>query len=275
MYTAKDIFIDDVKLQDFGLIVTLDSQEPILPPTIDYTTRVPGRNGEYDYGADMGPRPFDLECKFQRLSHRDLKVKIREFVELFIDTRGRPKTVKLRFGDEMDKFYMVRVSGSIPLSRLAGLPSFTLPLIAIENPNANFVVSSEDITWGSDTPFMSDVPMDAKYVYDVTGSEQLRIHNFGKLIAQPIIEITGSAAALNLTLNGVRVEMGSLSNNTILIDCHEYIALKDGSNFTGELINGMTGAFEDLLLETGENIVWITGTDININIAFKFNAQYM
>jgi phage-related protein len=274
MSTEEDVYIDDVRLQDMGVIVKLDSQEPILPSTIDYTVYIPGRHGAYDYGAYRGPLPFDLECMFQRMSYSDLKVKIREFVELFIDTRGRPKTVKLKFGDEMDKFYWVRFSGSIPLNRLAGMPSFTLPLVAIENPNANFVESSEEIAWDSDTPFMSDVTLDAKYVYDITTPQDLRIHNFGNLIVEPIIEIVGSASSLTLTLNSVSVTIGAFSNSTILIDSKEYIALQNGADYTGEIIDGMTGAFEDFLLETGENIVEVSGSNLNFKITFKFHAQY-
>src|SRR5690625_4940994 len=107
LYEAR-VWIDDELLQDEGITVLLSSEEPALPSMRNISVTVPGRHGSYDFGAYFEPRNFTLNCVFPRQSYSDLKAQIREFNRLLVDAYGRPKTVKLRFGDEVDKYYNVR-----------------------------------------------------------------------------------------------------------------------------------------------------------------------
>src|SRR5690625_811315 len=126
------VWIDDVLLQEIGISVLLNSDEPALPALRNSIVNVPGRHGAYDFGAYLEPREFTLNCVFPRQSYTDLKRHIREFNHLFVDEYGRPKTVKLRFGDEPDKYYNVRLTGGIPVERVAERGFITINLTAFD-----------------------------------------------------------------------------------------------------------------------------------------------
>src|SRR6185312_12680163 len=110
---------------------------------------VPGRHGAYDFGAYFEPREFALNCVFRRQGYDDLKRQIRALNRLFVDQFGRPKTVKLRFGDEVDKYYNVRITEGISVDRVAERGFFTLSLTAFD-PYAYSTVTADEILWGSE-----------------------------------------------------------------------------------------------------------------------------
>src|SRR5690606_39424173 len=94
-------------------------RSPALPSLRNLSITVPGRHGAYDFGAYFEPRQFTLNVVFPRQSYADLKYQIRQFNRKFVDDYGRPKTVQLRFGDEPDKYYNVRISDGISVERVA------------------------------------------------------------------------------------------------------------------------------------------------------------
>lgn len=263
--------IDGKHISSLNLRMFADHDHPAVSQTRDYTVEIPGMNGAYDYGADLGPKPFNLPLEIQGCNTQaELALAIRNLLPTFIDLKGKPKTVKLIFDYEKDVFYLARYSGTLPIERIFRKGKFVLPMKAYD-PNKHFVVSSEEITWGSETPFMSDVPLDAQYTFGIIGPQNLTVYNFGTLTVHPVIEITGSAQALTLTINGKSFSLGAFADTTIVIDSKEYVVLKEGSNF----LSGLTGDLENLYLEPGGNIIGVAGSVLNIKITFKFHAQYL
>src|SRR5699024_9182498 len=143
------VWIDDYLLQDEGVSVRLSTKEPAMPSVRNIGVTIPGRHGAYDFGGYLEPREFTLDIVFPRQSYTDLKRQIRRFNRLFVDDYGRPKTVMLRFGDEIDKYYNVRVTGSIPVDRTAERGFVTVPLTAYD-PYAYSRVNANEVTWGSE-----------------------------------------------------------------------------------------------------------------------------
>src|SRR5690606_4911442 len=103
----------------------------------------------YDFGGWFEPRQFTLNVVFPRQSYTDLKQQIRKFVRKFTDEYGRPKTVKLRFGDEVDKYYNVRVTQAIPVERAAERGYLSLGLTAYD-PYAYSTVMADEVVWGNE-----------------------------------------------------------------------------------------------------------------------------
>src|SRR5690625_1444195 len=120
------VWIDGELLQDEGIAVLLSSEEPALPSMRNISVTVPGRHGVYDFGAYLEPHEFTLNIVFPRQSYSDLKRQIRAFNRRFIDEYGRPRTVTLRFGDEVDKHYYVRLTEGVPVERAADRGYLTL-----------------------------------------------------------------------------------------------------------------------------------------------------
>ncbi len=273
--TEADVFIDDFRLQDLGLYVKLSSQEPILPPTRDLVVEIPGMNGAYDYGADFQPRPFDLDCMFEQMSFTDLKFKVRELIRLFVDGYGRPKTVKLKFGDEMDKFYFVRVSGGVPLDRLTGMPSFTLPLTAFD-PNAYSVVNNDEITWGSE-----EITFASSYLLGTIGAGTHEItapttivETVNGYTLKPLFNINGTGTNVIVSSNGKSFSLGTFTNTSWVIDGDRWTVLKNGANGLSDYNkNYPSGDWIELI--NGDNEITISGTGLNLTFEVRFRDKYM
>ncbi|OLO40321.1 hypothetical protein BTR23_07480 [Alkalihalophilus pseudofirmus] len=264
------IILDGVTTKELGLRVLRDYEDPSLPQTIDNTVIIPDRHGEYDFGANMGRKEFYLPIFLESQETRyERDIKIDQLKQILLDSRGKPRYFDLVFEERKDRKYRVRYSGALPVDTLLTHARFTLPLIAFEDPFANFIISSEEIIWDSDTPFMSDVPLDAHYIYDITSPETLTIHNFGTMIAKPIIEIEGSASTITLSANGKSFSFDSFSESKIIVDDYKYTVTKNGENHLFD----MTGDF--LNLETGANEVTVSGSSLNVKITFKFYAKYL
>lgn len=267
------VFIDDVKLQDLGIEVHLDSDEPLFPEVRTSSITIPGKHGAYKFGSDLQPLDFELKCSFDRSeSYTELAHRARDFKKLFIDTYGRPKRIKLRFESDPDKFYYVEYSGKVPFERLANFGLFSLPLKAYDPHAYSIVKSTDDVLWGDDIPFMSDIPLGiGANSYTITSPQTLNIDNFGSQVVRPIVEITGSATSLTLTIKGESFSLGTFTNSTILIDTERYAAIKNGQNFLFQL----QGNLEKLEFMPGANAIQIGGSNLNINIAFKYRAKYI
>ena len=123
-----------VKPSDIGLIVTRESQRPILPSTRDYLITIPGRNGIRDFGADVEGRSFSFECVFITNDYIELQKRVETLARILVDSYGRPKTIDLVLDVHKDRFWKVRYSGSLEIIRNFGLGTFTLPLIAFDEP---------------------------------------------------------------------------------------------------------------------------------------------
>jgi hypothetical protein len=164
-------------------------------------------------------------------------------------------------------------NGRVPLERLANFGLFSLPLKAHDPHAYSTSESTDDVVWGSDAvTFMSDILLgvgDSNYV--ITSPQSIKIENFGSLIVRPIVEISGSAENLAFTLNGERFLLGSFTNSSLLIDAERYSVVKDRKNYLFQ----MQGNLEKLELKPGANTVGISGTNLNINISFKFRAKYI
>ena len=267
------VFIDDVKLQDLGIEVHLDSDESLFPEVRTSSITIPGKHGAYKFGSDLEPLDFELKCWFDRSgSYTELAHRTRDFKKLFIDTYGRPKRIKLRFESEPDKFYYVEYSGKVPLEKLAHFGVFSLPLKAYDPHAYSIVESTKGVKWGDRIPWMSQIPISlGRTSYTISSPQTLSINNYGSLVVRPVIEISGSATSLTLTIKGESFSMGTFTNSTILIDAERYAAIKNGQNFLFQL----QGNLEKLELMPGANAIQIGGSNLNINIAFKYRAKYI
>ncbi|PFF00487.1 putative phage tail component, N-terminal domain-containing protein [Bacillus sp. bc15] len=265
--------IDGKRLNELSLALLPGFQHPAAPPIRDYTVSIPGRPGAYYFGSDIDPLEFKLPLIIKpQEDRRKLSLAIREMVTAFIDPYGKPKEIKLIYDYEPDKYYLARYSGSLPIDRYFRMGKFELPLIAYDPHAYSIVESSKGIKWGDRIPWMSQIPIGlGRTSYTITSPQTLSINNYGSLVVRPVIEISGSATALTLTINGESFSIGTFTNSTILIDAERYAAIKNGQNFLFQL----QGNLEKLEFMTGANAIQIGGSNLNINIAFKYRAKYI
>lgn len=253
--------------------VLKDYVDPSIPATRDSSVVIPGRHGEIDFGAYLGNREFSFPIVLiPQSSYYEALAKTDELKKILLDSYGRPRTFKLVVGNQPDRYYNVRYSGSLPINDLLKNRFFTLSLIAHDPHAYSIVESTEDVLWGDDIPFMSDITFGiGADLYTVTTPQTLNIDNFGAQVVRPIVEITGSATSLTLTIQGESFSIGTFTNSTIVIDAERYAAIKNGQNFLFQL----QGNLEKLELMPGTNAINIGGSNLNINIAFKYRAKYV
>jgi len=120
----------DVQL---GIQLLSGYSEPIAPGTRDKTVVIPGRDGEYDFGADLGPRLFKLKCEFVDATTREeLQTAVRALAAHLVDSEGKPRDLALSSVKEPGKSYTVRLQGSLDIKRIISHGTFTLTLYAAD-----------------------------------------------------------------------------------------------------------------------------------------------
>jgi phage-related protein len=123
------IRLDNIPISEYNLKCELEHDHPALFSTRDYSNEIPGMPGAHDFGADRGPKPFNLPIKiFNVSSNNEIALAMRKFTTALVNPDGTLKTVKLSFDYEPEKFYMARYSGNLPLQRLVYQGVFNLPL---------------------------------------------------------------------------------------------------------------------------------------------------
>ena len=269
------VYIDDTLLQDLGARVRLSSQEPMLPAIRNQTITVPGRHGAYDFGGWLEPREITLNCVFERReNYSELKRSIQQLNTLLLDEWGRPRTVRLRFGDAMDRYYNARLVSAVDIERVARLGVFSLPFIAFD-PHAYFLYSSTNIILDSDIPVLSDITLGAQYEFNLnptpTKSEVCEIINDGTASVRPKILISGTADSIDF--------WNTRNNNAFFINNVKDMIEIDGENYTVK-VNGvnklsiLNGDFIELL--PGVNSIVIGAEKhSNLNVSFDFTFKYL
>mgnify|MGYP001220093900 CR=1 FL=1 len=132
MNTYEAIWLDDKSNVDLGFIVRGTSRRPGLPATVDRTVTIPGRHGQYDFGAELSSRSIVLDCVFITRNATELQQKVMELARFLTDSFGRPRTLKLRFRERPGQFFTVRWTGSFDVERIIGTGLFSLTFVAFD-----------------------------------------------------------------------------------------------------------------------------------------------
>lgn len=105
---ALDVDSDNI-LQPLGVKVVGDSRYESPPETEDYTEKVPGQDGEIDFGCDLKPRFLELHCVAE-VDVADRPAALDTYMGYLNPLLGAQG---LTFANEPGKVYLVRYSGKI------------------------------------------------------------------------------------------------------------------------------------------------------------------
>jgi phage-related protein len=261
------ITLDGHTLDYFGLIPLKGHDNP-TPATRDKSLVIPGKHGAWDFGADMDIIQFNFPMAFNEEDRIAVQSRIRAFTAFLFDAYGRPRTFKLIFDYEPDKFYMVRYSGQMKPERLFGLGTFDLPLTAFD-PIAKYVVPSDEIIMDSDIPIMSDILWDTGFSNRlITTPQTFEIINNGTLVIIFTCKIEGSGTNLALSANGKTMTLGTFANKVYEIK-DNYIVKVDGITD----LTSTNGVFLELM--PGVNTISVTGSSLNLTISESLTYKYV
>lgn len=261
-------YLGDKSFEELGIVMLQSYQHPV-PSTRDMTLAIPGRHGTYDFGATLDSRYFDLSVALIANDRVSMQSAIRTLSAHLFDAYGKPKTQKLVFDEEPDKFYWVRYSGSMPIQRIVGVGIFNLPLVA-HDPFANFIVPSDEISWDSDIPIDADVLWNTGLgPYQITQPETLVISNSGSQTLRLSYTLEGSGNDVTISANGKSFSLGSFTDTTWEINGDKFTIKENGVNN----LTSMTGDFIELF--PGENNVTFSGSSLNLTFSESLTFKYI
>jgi predicted phage tail component-like protein len=264
------ITLDGYSLRSFGLCCEKQNH-PITPNFKIKTMSIPGKVGLYEFGVEIQERETSFNIGIIDKDKTALQYKLRRFVAFLHDVYGKPRSIRLAFNYEPDKYYVVKISNRIEPDRVSRTGKFTLQFTAYD-PYAYSSVYADEILWGSNViTFMSS------YLLGHNGSDGLKtinapttlnIHVDG-LAIKPVIEITGTATSLSLSVNGYNITFPSFTASEWIIDCDKYSVLKNGTNAFGLV------SLREFILLPGNNSAAVTGTGINVTMRIKSRDKYL
>jgi phage-related protein len=262
------IYLDGKPISDWGLQIQKEHDHPAVGEMRSKVMVIPGMPGQWDFGSELGPKPFRFPLGFVEYDLYEKQRKLNEFVAFLFDVYGKPREMKLSFDYEPDKYYLVKVSGGFTPRRIRGAAFFDLPLIA-NKPQKRFIVPSDEITMNSDIPVLSDILWDTGFSNQViTAPGTFEIINNGSIVILFSFSLVGSGDNVSLSANSKTMTLGSFSNKTIEVS-DNYVVKVDGvSDLT--ISNGV---FLELL--PGVNELIVSGNNLNLTISESLTYQYV
>ena len=225
--------------------------------------------GVWSFGHQIGTRTFEIPLKHLYNDMYKRQRFLNELVAFLFDENGFPREFKLFFEYEPDKYYKVRISGQLNPERLLFSNTFSLTLIA-NDPYKYFVNTMDDITWGSDISFMSDITLGGKEAfYQILGPQVLQLENQGTLSQKLSMLIVGKGEDVKFALGGKSFSLGSFSNSTYVIDGDNYNVSKNGV----DNLSVMDGDF--LSMSKGKNSLKISGSSLNFTLTITNHYKYI
>lgn len=258
--------LGDTTAAELGLLLRPGTQSPGLPATRDRTLTIPGRPGEYDFGADLGPRLFTLDCLlYDAETPGQLQDRIRQLASHLIDPQGRPRTLPLIFEWEPDRVYFVRYAGQLPIHRLVTAGEVTLPLSA-HDP---FAYDATETDWAAriDPGGILEIAVsgnvESPIVLTLAPVEQLHAIDMGS--AGPDAEVpTVTNPSISIGDKTIAYDGVLEPGDELVIDTDRFTATLAGEN----VLDVVTGDFPRL--QPGDQIVSYeddtsnTGADVRI-----------
>lgn len=272
MKTEHTVFLDGVDVSTLGLIFSRGHNNPIISGTRDKSSTIDGTNGEYDFGADLEPIYFSLPFYIWKSDPFTLQGHVRTIKKILLDGFGKPRTFKLQFGYEMDKYYNVRVIGNVDINRIfAKAGEFTLSLKCFEGC-AYSVAKNDEVTWGSEV-----ITFTADYSFGHNGSGARTFTEPGMTVVtvtgnnlRPVLHVIGSGTDVTLSCDDKTMTLGTFENANWKLDLENYIVTKDNAL----ALHLIGGSWLNLYLKHGENKILMDGSDLNLTFSVEFRDRF-
>lgn len=254
--------------KEWGLIFLQKHYHPATPEIRNKTMTIPGMSGEWDFGSERGPKPFNLPFGFIEYDRFTKQRKLNDFVAFLFDAYGTPRSLRLIFDYEPDKYYDVKLSARIDPERLFHATRFDLSLIA-HKPERKFIMPSNEIRMGSRIPIMSHIMWGTGISQrSITSPQTFRIANNGTLAIPFTFRLEGSGTNVSVKVNGKTMTLGTFTNKVFEVQ-DKFIVKVDGITD----LTSTNGVLLELL--PGMNEITVSGSNLNLSFSEKLTYQYV
>jgi phage-related protein len=264
------IFLDGFPISKWGLQIQKEHEHPATPDIRRKTMTIPGMPGEWDFGAEIGSRPFNFPVGFIEYDPIQKQRRLREFVAFLFDENAKPREMKLSFDYEPEKYYLVKVPNSFTPQRIPSFAFFALPLIA-SKPFAYADLNAFDPV---DVPNFGEASGEDYYPNTSTFSwiynnHYSGVHNYSSLKTDFIVTIEGTVANPSITHleTSKKLILPSITNQKLEID---------SSRFTMKVnsISRLSGTdFFSLISE--DNSLLFEGENPNAKVTYKWKHKFL
>lgn len=259
---------DTYRFEYFGLIAKQGHVNPITPIYESKTLAIPGRVGLWDYGTEIREKRFSFPLAIIEYDRTELQRKLNDFVAFLFDAYGKPRNIKVVFDYEPDKYYMMRLAEAIDIERTWNTADFTLNMVAYD-PHKKFIVPSNEITWGSDVPILSDILWCTGITnWSITTPQTFEVINNGNVSTLFAFTLNGTGDNVTFSANGKTMTLGSFNNKTITVNNNYTVKVNGVDDLT--ISNGVF-----LTLLPGRNQITVTGSNLNLTISENLTYQYL
>jgi len=89
------IFLDGIPIRKWGLQIQKEHDHPAVPELRAKSMVIPDMPGQWDFGAELGPKQFRFPLGFIEYNDIEKQRRINEFVAFLFDIYGKPREMKL------------------------------------------------------------------------------------------------------------------------------------------------------------------------------------
>lgn len=216
-------------LQPLGVTVLRGVE--FVTNTVDYSESVPGRDGEYDFGCDLGPKLINIPVAIETTpsTWADEEAKIMRYLNPKLGSQS------LTFANRPGKVYMVRYVGTLGFQD-KGLyhREFTLPFKVFASYG---IASTQSLLEGAGTAV-----------------------NAGNDVCPVVVEIVGPVTNPSVKIGSAEMKYTGqvTASDKLIIDTEKLTATFNGAN---ALVN-YNGVFPKLAV--GDNTVTVSGGTVKV-----------
>lgn len=239
-------------------LVCKSVKRPLLPAVKTNRVELLGASGVYDFGDhEYSLRLITMRITYIGTSYEELRTRARD-ISAWLSTSSWSQLI---INDETDKYYLAKVTSDIDLESL-------------------WLLGTAEITFDCQ-PFAYSVTESSFTFSDITGAGDYEFENLGTRTinfkspqgSKSLITITGSWTTLGLAMNGNTLTYATSGTTSVLeIDNIEMEITQDDVN----VFDNLTGDIDEFLdIISGDNILTITGTGLNISVKIDFISLWM
>lgn len=263
-----DLIVNGKSIREFGNIYLANIERPAMPKRRVTEVTLMGRDGSYKFWDGYEDRSIKMDLVMVGINEELKRFILRELVEYM---QG---DLILQFTDEMDITYKATLVDMTDLKEMNVREVCSLEFVA-ESKQASF--EENNIILDSHVKLAEKIKLDTNLdtQFSITSNRQIEIENLGSKEIRPMIEISGSATSINLGGFTISNISSTVYIDTIYIDVDKMICYTISGNQKVNKIKDTNGKFEVLRLNTGTNNISISGTNMNLNVKYKFRNQYL
>lgn len=271
----KTTMLDDTHtFEEFGFVPLFAQMQPRTGEISLNRQTIPGRSGSWYFGSEIGEKEFEIPLVMIESDDEMKEEKIEKLINFFVDSKGKPRLVKIAFRRAPKKFVWARFVGT-------SQPNYSDQTVDLA---LNFT-QTDPHKYGLSSMYDPELPLnyDEGHSYGISGYPNTKqftwnivpnhysaIENYGHLETPIKITIQGTirGGVIKHLATGKMLKLPNITNGRIIVDTEFY-----NINVNGVDILEFEGEFADLV--SGSNGYLFQAESANANVKFDWLHRFV